>query len=129
MWSYVLFDKRSLVHSEVWFPGWDRYTDNKRQTIIWTFRLNRPSGRVRVWLPIRAQNIKQNADFLGANLSTFQLDPSVVQIFAPFSVQKFLLVFLRLEWRYKNCIFCRAFYRLAIFSVLGFVRLCRDQHN
>ena len=53
--------------------------------------------RVRVWLPIRAQNIKQKCDILGANLSTFHLDPSIVQSFAPFSVLISVLVFLRLE--------------------------------
>ena len=52
---------------------------------------------VRVWLPIRANNIKQKCDILGTNLCTFHLDPSIVQSFAPFSARISVLVFLRLE--------------------------------
>ena len=61
-----------------------------------------PLARVGVWLLIRAQNIKQKCDILGTNLCIFHLDPSIVQSFAPFSAQISVLVFLRLEWKYKN---------------------------
>ena len=79
---------------------WERFK------LSWTLHMSDYlMKQVRVWLPIRAQNIKQNGDILGANLLTFHLDPSIVQRFAPFLARISVLVFLCLEWKYNKLYF------------------------
>ena len=81
---------------------------------------------VRVWLPIRAQNIKQKCDILEANFCTFHLDPSIVQRFAPFSAR---ICTCLLAFGVKVQEIVLFFMPFIVWQIFLYLALCQDQHN